>query len=181
MIASASHSSSTSTTQSTSSPGVAIRPTSSAVPTTTTIASPVTVATSQCPTGYFQCSAYYHGGCCQVGRDCSLTSCPVASSTLAVNSDGVTVAVPSGTDGAAVGLGASGCAQGWFSCPSGQGSGCCPSGYDCGTSSCTATGVVVQGGATGTAKVAKDNGAERAYVTGWMAIGVIGLVVSIAS
>ena len=99
----------------------------------------------------------------------------MASSTLAVNSDGVTVAVPTSTDGAAVALGASGCAQGWFSCPSGQGGGCCPSGYACGTS-CTATGVVVQGGATGTAQVAKDNGAERADARSWMTVGFIGLV-----
>lgn len=180
VTASPSGSSSTSATQSTESPAAAIRPTSSAVPTTTTTASPVTVTASQCPTGYFQCSAYYHAGCCQVGRDCSLTSCPVASSTLAVNSDGVTVAVPSGTGGAAVGLGEGGCAQGWFSCPSGQGGGCCPSGYACGTS-CTATGVVVQGGATGTAKVAKDNGAGRAEVRIWTAIGVIGVIAFIGS
>lgn len=38
--------------------------------------------------------------------------------------------------------------------------GCCPSGYSCGVS-CTATAVVVQGGATGTATVAKDNGVGR--------------------
>ena len=110
-----------------------------------------------------------------MGRDCSLTSCPVASSTLAVNSDGVTVAVPSGTDAAAAD--SDGCAQGWFSCPAGQqgAGGCCPSGYSCGTS-CTATGVVVQGGATGTATVAKDNGAGRADGESWMAVGVLGLV-----
>ena len=97
-----------------------------------------------------------------------------------MNSEGVTVAVPSGTDGTAVGLGANGCAQGWFSCSSGQGGGCCPSGYACGTS-CTATAVVVQGGATGTATVAKDNGAERADSRSWMAIGVMGLVAVIVS
>ena len=97
-----------------------------------------------------------------------------------MNSDGVTVAVPSGTDAAATGLGASGCAQGWFSCASGQGGGCCPSGYACGTS-CTATGVVVQGGATGTAKVAKDNCAERAQLKSWMAVGFMGLVALLVS
>ena len=53
-----------------------------------------------------------------------------------------------------------GCAGGWFSCGSSGGGGCCPSGYSCGTS-CTATAVVVQGGATGTATVAKDNGVGR--------------------
>lgn len=97
-----------------------------------------------------------------------------------MNSDGVTIAVPSGTDGAAVGLGASGCAQGWFSCPSGQGDGCCPSGYACGAS-CTATGVVLQGGATGTAEVAKNNGADRADARSWMITGIIGLLTLIAS
>lgn len=98
-----------------------------------------------------------------------------------MNSDGVTVAVPSGTDGAAVGLGANGCALGWFSCASGQGGGCCPSGYACGTSSCTATGVVVQGGATGTAKVAKDNGVGRADVRSWVVLGFFGLVALMVS
>ena len=54
----------------------------------------------------------------------------------------------------------SGCAGGWFACGSAGGGGCCPSGYSCGTS-CTATAVVVQGGLTGTATVAKDNGVGR--------------------
>ena len=53
-----------------------------------------------------------------------------------------------------------GCAAGWFSCGSSGGGGCCPSGYSCGAS-CTATAVVVQGPATGTATVAKDNGVGR--------------------
>ena len=54
-------------------------------------------------------------------------------------------------------LGEDGCALGWFRCDGGGGGGCCPSGFACGES-CTATGVNLGGGMTGTAKVAKDNG-----------------------
>lgn len=39
----------------------------------------------------------------------------------------------------------------------------------------------MQGGATGTAKVAKDNGAGRPVVRSWMATGFIGLVALIVS
>lgn len=138
-----------------------IRPTSSAIPTITTTDPPTTITASNCPTGFYQCSAYDHLGCCRVGRDCGLTSCPVASSTLAVNSNGVTVnVIPSGTGDAG------GCAMGWFSCAAGQGGGCCPSGYACGTS-CTATGVVVQGGQTGMATVAKNNDAGVVEMGSW--------------
>lgn len=152
-----------------------LRPTSSTIPTTTTTAPPTTITASQCPTGFYQCSAYDHAGCCRVGRDCGLTSCPAQSSTLAVNSDGVTVSViPSGTGDA--GLGASGCATGWFICASGQGGGCCPSGYACGTS-CTATDVVVQGGKTGTAQVAKNNDAGSIGMGQWMWIGCPALLI----
>ena len=95
-----------------------------------------------------------------------MTSCPAASSTLAINSNGVTVnVIPSGANDAA--LGAKGCAVGWFTCASGDGGGCCPSGYACGTS-CTATAVVVQGGKTGTAQVAKDNAAGILTINAWM-------------
>ena len=57
-------------------------------------------------------------------------------------------------------MGTGGCALGWFGCGMGGGGGCCPSGYVCGES-CTATGVNVGGGTTGTAKVAKGNGVEK--------------------
>lgn len=156
-----------------------LRPTSSTVPTTTTTAPPTTITASQCPTGFYQCSAYDHAGCCRVGRDCGLTSCPAQSSTLAINSNGVTVSViPSGTGDAA--LGASACALGWFSCASGQGGGCCPSGYACGTS-CTATGVVVQGGSTGTAQVAKNNRAGTIEIGLWILMGSSGLAILLLS
>lgn len=49
-----------------------------------------------CPTGYYMCSAYYMpGACCQVGRDCSSTSCPIASSRTVI-SNGQTIVVPAG-------------------------------------------------------------------------------------
>ncbi len=109
-----------------------------------------------------------------MGRDCGLTSCPAASSTIALTSNGVVVAVPTGNNDAA--LGQNGCALGWFSCAAGQGGGCCPSGYACGTS-CTATAVVVQGGATGTAKVAKEsNGAGQLGGKGWTAWTMVGMM-----
>ena len=95
-----------------------------------------------------------------MGRDCSSTSCPVSTSTVLVNSDGVTVLAPTGTgvSGAssvvagdatvtaasvagtstAAAVRAGKCAQGWFSCAASGGGGCCPSGYACGAS-CTAT------------------------------------------
>ena len=67
------------------------------------------------------------------------------------------------TSGSGVGsLGQNGCALGWYKCSGGgdTGKGCCPSGYTCGDgASCTATDVVLNGGATGTVEVAKNNGA----------------------
>ncbi|KAL6715033.1 Bud site selection protein 6 [Lecanora helva] len=160
-----------------------IRPTSSAtsLPTLTTTAPPMTITASTCPTGFYQCSAYDHLGCCRVGRDCGLTSCPAAASSLAVNSNGVTVNVIPSASGSGSADGGGNCAAGWFSCAQGQGGGCCPMGYACGTS-CTATGVIVQGGQTGTATVAKNNlggrGMEMNGPSGIL-IGVLGLLTSI--
>ncbi|KAJ5684699.1 uncharacterized protein N7477_001044 [Penicillium maclennaniae] len=87
-----------------------------------------------CPTGFYACSAVYHGGCCQTGRDCDTTSCPTTSSTT-FTSDGVTIVEPVVT-GSSDPTGK--CANGWFSCADTVGGGCCPSGYACGQS-CTAT------------------------------------------
>lgn len=39
----------------------------------------------------------------------------------------------------------------------------------------------MQGGATGTAQVAKDNGAGVVDVRSWLAVGIIGLVILIVS
>ncbi|CAI7583933.1 unnamed protein product [Penicillium glandicola] len=88
-----------------------------------------------CPTGFYACSAVYHGGCCRTGRNCDTTSCPTTSSTTII-SDGVTIVAPVATT-----TGSSGgnrCAQGWFHCADTVGGGCCPTGFACG-SSCTAT------------------------------------------
>ncbi|KAJ6130919.1 hypothetical protein N7512_003699 [Penicillium capsulatum] len=88
-----------------------------------------------CPTGFYACSAIYHGGCCQTGRDCDTTSCPTTSSTT-LTSNGVAVVVPVTADGDSPPPGR--CAKGWFPCADTAGGGCCPTEYACG-SSCTAT------------------------------------------
>lgn len=135
-----------------------VRPTSAAT-TTTTDAS--TISGVGCPTGFYACSAFYPGGCCQVGRDCGPTSCPASISTTLVNSAGITVVAPTGSGITANSLGISGtCATGWFSCASTDGGGCCPSGYGCGTS-CTATASGGQGSTVG--KVAPSS-ADHVHV-----------------
>ena len=88
-----------------------------------------------CPTGFYACSAIYHGGCCQTGRDCDTTSCPTMSSTT-YTSNGVTIVEPVTTGTSTHTTGS--CAHGWFSCADTAGGGCCPTGFACG-SSCTAT------------------------------------------
>ncbi|KAJ5145493.1 uncharacterized protein N7515_000057 [Penicillium bovifimosum] len=88
-----------------------------------------------CPTGFYACSAVYHGGCCRTGRDCDTTSCPVTVSTTIV-SDGVTIVAPVATPTGPAG--GNQCARGWFHCADTVGGGCCPVGFACGTS-CTAT------------------------------------------
>ncbi|KAJ5131832.1 hypothetical protein N7448_005990 [Penicillium atrosanguineum] len=100
----------------------------------TTTSQSTTSRVDVCPTGFYACSAVYHGGCCQTGRDCDTTSCPTTSSTT-FTSDGVTIVEPVAT-GSSKGTGK--CANGWFSCADTVGGGCCPSGYACGQS-CTAT------------------------------------------
>ncbi|KAJ6131131.1 hypothetical protein N7523_001591 [Penicillium sp. IBT 18751x] len=119
-------SSQTETTDSLSPPA---RPTSLSTTTHST-----TSRVDVCPTGFYACSAVYHGGCCQTGRDCDTTSCPTTSSTT-FTSDGVTIVEPVVT-GSSDPTGK--CANGWFSCADTVGGGCCPSGYACGQS-CTAT------------------------------------------
>lgn len=90
-----------------------------------------------CPTGFYACSAVYHGGCCRTGRDCDTTSCPTILSTTLI-SDGVTILAPvaTPTDGPV----GNSCAKGWFHCADTVGGGCCPTGFACG-SSCTATDI----------------------------------------
>ncbi|MCJ1307398.1 Glycoside hydrolase 18 protein [Agyrium rufum] len=140
--------------------GAPVRPTSieSTITGTTTVAATFpptsTLGASQCPTGFYQCSAYYVGGaCCRVGRDCSMTDCPAASTGTALVSDGVTVAVvtvPSGTATAAAGAVVVGtCANGWQTCPATQGGGCCPSDFTCAEQNCVKQVTEVTGGSSG--------------------------------
>ncbi|KAL8695276.1 MAG: hypothetical protein Q9218_000174 [Villophora microphyllina] len=104
------------------------RPTSAAV-VTTHYAS----AAPSCPTGFYQCSAYYHGGCCRIGRDCGLSDCPASASSTVAQGDGVTIVAPS--QAAVTGAG---CAPGWTTCGKDVGGGCCPpGGFECGRESCT--------------------------------------------
>lgn len=125
------HSSSTSTTTNTGYLTPPARPTSLSTQGHTTSYADI------CPTGFYACSAVYHGGCCQTGRNCDTTSCPTTSSTT-FTSDGETIVVPV-TSKAFNGPHSAGkCAQGWFSCADTAGGGCCPFGFACGTS-CTAT------------------------------------------
>lgn len=116
--------------------GIPIRPTSNAATSTSTSLS----VGDACPTGFYQCSAFYHGGCCRVGRDCNLTSCPASASTTVANTNGVVIVAPTGSGIGSGGmpLGTGSCAQGWLTCAADNGGGCCPSGYVCGQS-CTAT------------------------------------------
>ncbi|KAF2100290.1 hypothetical protein NA57DRAFT_54381 [Rhizodiscina lignyota] len=119
---------------------------------------------SVCPTGFYQCSAYYGGGCCRVGRDCQSTSCPTPATQTVVVSNGVTIVAGSGFTPSLSSAGPSGtrtitstgtvsaaaaaltgtCAQGWSTCSQSVGGGCCPTGFECGAS-CTATSSGVQG------------------------------------
>jgi hypothetical protein len=109
-------------------------------PTNLSTATSVTQGDDICPTGFYACSAVYHGGCCRTGRNCDTTSCPVTSSTTII-SDGVTIVAPvATTTGGSTG---NHCAKGWFHCADTVGGGCCPQGYACG-SSCTATDTASQ-------------------------------------
>ena len=122
--------------------GAPVRPTSGNGEPNTLV--PTTVTSSGtaigCPTGFYACSAYYEGGCCQIGRDCAKTSCPTAASTLLVNSTGLTIVAPTGSGITAPPRPMTGtCANGWSTCPASESGGCCPSGFACGTATCTAT------------------------------------------
>lgn len=123
----------------------------------TTVSS--TTANANCPTGYYVCSAYYLGGCCQVGQNCDTSSCPSYASTVILSS-GPTVVVPAAATGANNAAGVQGgCAGGWYSCAASVGGGCCASGYVCGTVTCSAT----VSGQQNTGKEA----ASGASVVGW--------------
>jgi hypothetical protein len=124
------------TSTSTEAPSAPVRPTGES---TSSGASP-TASDDICPTGYYVCSAYYPTGCCRVGRDCQTTgSCaPIPTETI-INSNGVTIAAPSGAGVATTAPPQGGsCPSAWYSCPANRGGNCCPEGYSCGEQ-CTAT------------------------------------------
>lgn len=163
-------SSSASSTASLSAP---VRPTSGVDSSQTTSISPTE---SLCPTGFYACQAYYPSGCCRIGRDCQTTgSCILATpSSTVVNSNGVTVVVPSGGSFATTAPGQGGtCPSAWYSCPASRGGNCCPEGYSCGEQ-CTATN-----GATGVSgKIAPSQatvtsvGLAWGFLCGALAVGV---------
>ncbi|KAI2790223.1 hypothetical protein POX_d05729 [Penicillium oxalicum] len=67
----------------------------------TSMTSSATSRVSVCPTGFYACSAVYHGGCCQTDRNCDTFSCPAIPSTT-VTSDGRTIIIPVATPTATV-------------------------------------------------------------------------------
>ena len=135
--------STTTTSQSSGTPEPPVRPTSltTTIETTTTIATQSTSPTypvTGCPTGFYACSAYYQGGCCQIGRNCDKTSCPAVPSTTLVSGSSLTIAAPTGSGITAPASELTGsCATGWTTCAPNVGGGCCPSGYVCGSASCS--------------------------------------------
>lgn len=117
------------------------RPTSNTVDGTTTSTATgfSSIPGAVCPTGFYACSAFYQGGCCQTGRNCHSTSCPPGESITVVAGSSITVAAPTGDGISSVASALTGsCASGWSTCATDVGGGCCPSGYACGTA-CTAT------------------------------------------
>ena len=131
------------TTQSSATPQPPVRPTSltTTVETTTTTATRSTSLSypvTGCPTGFYACSAFYQGGCCQIGRNCDTTSCPAVPSTTLVSESSLTIIAPTGSGITAPGSLLTGnCANGWATCAPSVGGGCCPSGYECGSVSCS--------------------------------------------
>lgn len=151
-----------------------VRPTTETTTTETTTTVPGSTSTSDtdivgCPTGFYACSAYYQGGCCQVGRDCGSTSCPASASTTLVDSNGITIVAPTGSGiTAPASLLTGSCAQGWATCAPSVGGGCCPSGYACETATCAA----VSGGSD-VGKLAPESGASRAIGGDGMGVMIV--------
>lgn len=163
-------SSSPSTSPSSTSSGLfaPARPTSASVVTTQYLS-----AEPSCPTGFYQCSAYYHGGCCRVGRDCGLTDCPATASSTVAQGNGVTIVAPSQAAAAAR---AEGCASGWTTCGDDVGGGCCPpGGFECGRESCTkGPGAKVTGTGVTVGKSAGIS-SEGARMSRWVLEGRFGV------
>ena len=139
---------------------------------TTRTSSSTSASYTDCPTGFYACSAFYVGGCCRTGRDCSSTSCPVVQSTTLV-SDGQTIVAPTGSGITANTNGLRGtCPTGWALCPTSEGGGCCPSGYACGTS-CTVQASATQTGFGQLINKVQPSAAGKvlnALTTSWLAV-----------
>ena len=146
-----------------------VRPTSNSPSQTP---SPASTTPSACPQNFYACSAYYPGaGCCQVGRNCSSTSCPGRATTSILVSNGVTIAAEPTT-----GV----CASQWNSCPASVGGGCCPSGYACGTQSCSRVSAVASASQSMVGKEEQQSGGSKAEA-GWWAIGVtVGIMILVS-
>ena len=139
------------------------------VTTRTSVTSSTSV--SGCPTGFYACSAYYEGGCCQVDRNCDKTSCPTRASTTLL-SDSITAVAPTGSGITAPGSLLTGnCAKGWSSCAPSLKGGCCPAGYACGTATCSAT---ASGGGGNQVGKEAPNGSHSGRV-----VDMFGLIVTI--
>ena len=159
--------------------GAPVRPTSISSAVVTASAEPTTIAATACPTGFYQCSAYYNGGsCCQVGRDCGLTSCPPHATQSVVVSNGVTIfnaptISPEPNSGAGD---QANCAVGWYTCGGDVGGGCCPSGFNCGTASCASAS------ASATAStIPKQNATSAARLPGCILLSLLAIVAAIVA
>ncbi|PGH12075.1 hypothetical protein AJ79_04474 [Helicocarpus griseus UAMH5409] len=158
------------------------RPTSNPITTITTTPFLTTSPPTNlpCPTGFYACSAIYHGGCCRTGRDCNPTSCPTVSSTTIVDDSGATIVVPvdaGATSGPGGGEGGR-CARGWRICGVEEGGGCCPEGFRCGRVSCTAGGEGFAGTAV-VGKMGEQNGGGRLVLVGGIWIWGLLMVVMV--
>lgn len=128
------------------------------------VSSTSATSTAGCPTGFYQCSAVYLGGCCRVGRDCQTTSCPPQDTTSLLSNPTVYV---TGDNGGAAAATAGSCANGWFLCGADALGGCCPSGYECGVQSCRASGQ------RNTAKMAPSSASVQRWAWGFLGLGMV--------
>ena len=153
-------------TTSTATAGAPVLPTSESIsPASVASSTTTTTVPANCPTGFYQCSAVYLGGCCRVGRNCQTTSCPPQDTTTVEGNP--TIAVTGGGGAGSVAVGGS-CANGWYGCGADQNGGCCPSNYACGVQSCSAT----IAGQRDTAKMAPSSAAALRWAWGFIGFGV---------
>ncbi|KAM5431452.1 hypothetical protein MferCBS31731_007884 [Microsporum ferrugineum] len=141
------------------------RPTSNP---STSVSSTVSIP-DLCPIGFYACSAVYGGGCCQTGRDCETTSCPITASLTTVESNGVTVVIPAeSVPNSVSATPTKRCADGWMSCAASDGGGCCPNGYRCGQVSCTASATGIGTAAVGKVQPGSSASCDRPITFIWL-------------